>query len=179
LCERYRNIASLWHLILLLLLPVMPVRVSLPQPDLYQRLSGTSMAVPHVTGALARIWADFPNCRSDVVRRAIEESALDLGPRGKDTMFGYGLLQTQSAYDWLAAQPCAKQGFTSERGQRQQYDASRQQNQTQAQQQQQQGQQQQGQQQGQGQSKSAGSGTGIQQLRNLLQQQHQQHSMRH
>lgn len=144
---------------------------------MYQRLSGTSMAVPHVTGALARIWADFPNCRSDTVRRAIEESALDLGPRGKDTMFGAGLLQTEAAYDWLARQPCAKQGFTSERGQRQQYDVSRQQNQTQAQ----------GQQQQQGQSKSEGSGTGIQQAaaRNLLQQQRQQaastqqqHSMR-
>lgn len=160
----------------LLLLLAAPVLVSLPQLDLYQRLSGTSMAVPHVTGALARIWADFPNCRSETVRRSIEESALDLGPRGKDTMFGSGLLQTEAAYDWLARQPCAKQGFTSERGQRQQYDASRQQNQTQAQAQQ----QQQGQQQGQGQSKSGGNGTGTQQARNLLQQQQQrQHSMRH
>jgi hypothetical protein len=99
-------------------------------------------------------------------------------------MFGAGLLQTEAAYDWLARQPCAKQGFTSERGQRQQYDELRQQNQTQAEQNQTQAQQQQG----RGQRKSGGNGTGTQQAaaRNLLQQQHRQHasakqrhSMRH
>lgn len=99
----------------------------LHQPDLYQRLSGTSMAVPHVTGALARIWADFPNCRSDTVRKAIEETAKDLGPSGKDTMYGFGLLQAESAYVWLSKQPCAKEGFTDERGQKQTVQAKRQQ----------------------------------------------------
>jgi hypothetical protein len=76
------------------------------------------MAVPHVTGALARIWADFPNCKSEVVRAAIEETAQDLGPPGKDTMYGAGLLQTEAAYTWLSRQPCAKDGFTEERGQK-------------------------------------------------------------
>lgn len=67
------------------------------------------MAVPHVSGALARIWAAFPNCKSDVVRRSIEVTAKDLGPAGKDPMFGHGLLQAEAAYDWLAKQDCAQQ----------------------------------------------------------------------
>jgi hypothetical protein len=93
--------------------------------DMYQRLSGTSMAVPHVSGSLARIWADFPNCKADVVRKSIEETAKDLGPAGKDPLFGYGLLQAESAYEWLSRQPCAKAGFTTERGQKQTYEQSR------------------------------------------------------
>jgi len=95
------------------------------QPDLYQRLSGTSMAVPHVTGALARIWADFPNCKSDTVRQAMEDTARDLGPPGKDTMYGAGLLQAEAAYIWMKKQPCAQKGFTPERGQKQVIDAQK------------------------------------------------------
>ena len=87
------------------------------------------MAVPHVSGALARIWADFPNCKSDVVRKSIQESAKDLGPPGKDSMFGYGLLQAEAAYNWLSRQPCAAAGFTEERGQKQQVAEQKQQDQ--------------------------------------------------
>lgn len=114
------------------------------------------MAVPHVSGALARVWADFPNCKSDTVRKAIEETAKDLGPAGKDTMFGAGLLQAEAAYDWLSRQPCARDGFTDERGQKQTYQQSRQ-----------------GQQQGSG-SATNSSQQVITQSRNLLllQQQH-------
>jgi hypothetical protein len=90
------------------------------------------MAVPHVTGAVARIWADFPNCNSETVRSAIESTAKDLGPAGKDNMFGAGLLQTEAAYDWLARQPCAVAGFTDERGQKKEWQESRQGQQQQA-----------------------------------------------
>jgi hypothetical protein len=103
------------------------VAASLPahqiQSDLYQRLSGTSMAVPHVSGALARIWAKFPNCPSDVVRKSIEVTAKDLGPPGKDPMYGYGLLQAEAAYEWLAKQECAQIQLVmtmTEQGQKQQ-----------------------------------------------------------
>lgn len=117
------------------------------------------MAVPHVSGALARIWADFPNCKSDTVRKAIEETAKDLGPAGKDTMFGAGLLQAEAAYDWLSRQPCARDGFTDERGQKQTYQQSRQ-----------------GQQQGSGSAASSSSSQqAVTQSRNLLLLQRQQH----
>jgi hypothetical protein len=85
-----------------------PHTVPRSQTDAYQRLSGTSMAVPHVSGALARIWAAYPKCSSADVRRAIEATAKDLGPPGKDTMFGHGLLQAEAAYDHLAKQECGK-----------------------------------------------------------------------
>lgn len=78
------------------------------QFDAYQRLSGTSMAVPHVSGGIARIWAAYPYCPASVLRTAVESTAKDLGPKGKDIMFGHGLLQLEAAFDYLAKQPCAK-----------------------------------------------------------------------
>lgn len=66
------------------------------------------MAAPHVSGALARIWASFPNCKADVVRKSIEVSAKDLGAPGRDNEDGHGLLQAEAAYEWLKQQPCAK-----------------------------------------------------------------------
>jgi len=65
------------------------------------------MAVPHASGAITRVWAAFPWCKANTVRTAFEESALDLGPKGKDVQFGHGLLQAEAAYDYLAKQPCA------------------------------------------------------------------------
>lgn len=125
------------------------------------------MAVPHVTGVLARVWADFPNCKSETVRKAIEVSAKDLGPAGVDTMYGHGLIQAEAAYTWLSQQSCAKEGFTDERGQRQQYDKRRQQGSqpTSQQQQQQQKKQEGGSKQ---QPSSSGSGSQATKIKNRL-----------
>lgn len=78
------------------------------QLNAYQRLSGTSMAVPHVSGGLARLWASYPYCTGSIIRTAVEQTAKDLGPQGRDVMFGHGLLQLEAAHDYLAKQPCAK-----------------------------------------------------------------------
>ncbi|KAF6250501.1 peptidase S8/S53 domain-containing protein [Scenedesmus sp. NREL 46B-D3] len=78
----------------------------------YKYQSGTSMAVPHVTGAIARVWAVYPNCPANIVRAAFEQTAKDLGPKGRDVQFGYGLVQAEAAFEYLARQPCAK-GLTA------------------------------------------------------------------
>lgn len=78
------------------------------QVDALQRLSGTSMAVPHVSGGIAKVWAAYPYCNASTIRTAVENTAKDLGPPGRDVMFGYGLLQLEGAFDDLARQPCAK-----------------------------------------------------------------------
>jgi serine protease len=82
--------------------------VLLLQVGAFKYLSGTSMAVPHVTGAIARVWAVYPNCPANIVRAAFEQTAKDLGPKGKDVQFGHGLVQAEAAFDYLARQPCAK-----------------------------------------------------------------------
>jgi serine protease len=70
-----------------------------PTKGYYGTLDGTSMATPHVTGAVAKIWAARPKCTNKQVREAIEKTALDLDAPGRDVYTGHGLVQTWAAYN--------------------------------------------------------------------------------
>jgi serine protease len=74
----------------------------------YRPASGTSMAAPHATGVVARIWSVRPECTSAQVREAVENTALDLGDEGRDDKYGAGLVQMESAYEYLLSfdAPC-------------------------------------------------------------------------
>ena len=63
----------------------------------YEAWDGTSMATPHVTGVAALVWSRNPNKTNAEVRNALNASAKDLGPAGRDTGFGYGLVQAAAA----------------------------------------------------------------------------------
>src|SRR5262249_14109214 len=52
--------------------------------DLYARLSGTSMAAPHVSGGAALILAANPGLSVEEVRQVLRVSADDVGPPGVD-----------------------------------------------------------------------------------------------
>ncbi len=73
----------------------------------YQTYSGTSMATPHVSGVAALIWSQFPNRSAAQVRQALDSSAADRGPAGRDVDYGYGIVQAKAAYDALAAMPAS------------------------------------------------------------------------
>lgn len=70
--------------------------------DDYVTLTGTSMACPHVSGAIALIWSLSPESTADRVREAIIGTAVDLGPPGFDFMYGYGLVDAYAAARRLA-----------------------------------------------------------------------------
>jgi serine protease len=59
----------------------------------YRRLSGTSMSTPHVSGVAALVWSHHPTRSAKEVRDALNESAEDLGSPGRDSSFGFGLVQ--------------------------------------------------------------------------------------
>jgi subtilisin family serine protease len=63
----------------------------------YCRLSGTSMATPHVAGTAALILSQHPSYSNEDVRQAIRASATDLGPVGWDPSFGYGRINAAAA----------------------------------------------------------------------------------
>jgi serine protease len=65
----------------------------------YRKQDGTSMAAPHVTGAIAKIWAARPKCTNKQVREAIQKTARDLGAPGRDDNTGHGLVQIWAAYN--------------------------------------------------------------------------------
>ena len=72
----------------------------------YQAWDGTSMATPHVAGVAGLVWSLHPNCSNVDIRNALNSTAQDLGTAGRDTSYGYGLVQAKAASDKLDAQGC-------------------------------------------------------------------------
>jgi subtilisin family serine protease len=71
---------------------------------LYQTASGTSMAAPSATGALALLLGAVPGLSSDQALAALSATAVDLGSAGPDTSYGNGRLNVLAAYQWLLTQ---------------------------------------------------------------------------
>lgn len=54
--------------------------------------TGTSMAAPAVTAAAACSWYESPQLNATEVRKALQQRVIDLGEKGRDSVFGFGLL---------------------------------------------------------------------------------------
>ena len=67
----------------------------------YEAWNGTSMATPHVAGVAALVWSHNPAWTNVQVRTALQQTAQDLGAAGRDTAYGYGLVQAKAALDNL------------------------------------------------------------------------------
>lgn len=63
----------------------------------YRRLSGTSMATPHVAGVASLVKRRRPAWRGDTIRVHLWRTALDLGTPGRDSFFGYGQVRAYHA----------------------------------------------------------------------------------
>jgi subtilisin family serine protease len=60
-------------------------------------MRGTSMAAPHVTGAVALMYEQNPNLTASEVKYILTRSATDRGPVGWDKAWGYGALNVLAA----------------------------------------------------------------------------------
>ena len=69
----------------------------------YGTKSGTSMATPHVSGAVALLRDAFPEVTPYDVKYALLISTVDLGPAGEDNTFGTGRLDVMAAFNYLCA----------------------------------------------------------------------------
>jgi serine protease len=76
----------------------------------YGKMSGTSMASPHVAGVAALVWSHHPTCTNVEIRNVLNASAQDLGTTGRDVKFGHGLVQTKDAIDYITANGCDGSG---------------------------------------------------------------------
>jgi len=76
----------------------------------YGKMSGTSMASPHVAGVAALVWSHHPSCTNVEIRNVLNATAQDLGDSGRDVKFGHGLAQTKDAIDYITANGCDGSG---------------------------------------------------------------------
>ena len=86
----------------------------------YGPSAGTSMAAPHVTGAVAIAREMFPNSRGSQLTRLVLATATDMGARGIDAESGWGLLNIGNmaqTRDAVAASPFANGSWAATRGQ--------------------------------------------------------------
>ncbi|MBN2490249.1 MAG: S8 family serine peptidase [Planctomycetes bacterium] len=79
------------------------VRSSVPNNS-YSTLSGTSMATPHVAGAVALLRDVWPEVTVERVKRILMETADDLGTAGEDNLYGWGRINCEKAYQKLIAE---------------------------------------------------------------------------
>ncbi|HMO59919.1 MAG TPA: S8 family serine peptidase [Roseiflexaceae bacterium] len=75
---------------------------SAAEPFVHCLYQGTSMAAPHVAGAVALLRAAYPQADCTAIQQALEHTALDLGVTGFDTLHGHGAIQVDAALDALA-----------------------------------------------------------------------------
>ncbi|MHC1738629.1 MAG: S8 family serine peptidase [Ignavibacteriaceae bacterium] len=64
----------------------------------YTFLDGTSMASPHVAGAIVLLKSAFPTLTGHQIKMALYNSAKDLGAVGEDNNYGKGLIDVYAAF---------------------------------------------------------------------------------
>ncbi len=80
--------------------PGVQVRSCVPGNN-YEFLSGTSMAAPHVSGAILLLKEAFPYLGGKELKHALYHSCRDLGDPGEDNKYGMGLINVYNAYLFL------------------------------------------------------------------------------
>ncbi|MEM1323617.1 MAG: S8 family serine peptidase [Bacteroidota bacterium] len=82
--------------------PGVNVRSSIPGG--YGLNSGTSMAAPHVAGAILLLGEAFPQLEGRDYQMALYQTCRDLGAAGEDNDYGRGIIDVLAAYNYLIDQ---------------------------------------------------------------------------
>jgi subtilisin family serine protease len=81
--------------------PGVNIRSSVQQ-DQYALYQGTSMAGPHVAGAVLLLKEAFPMLEGRIILNALYKSAIDLGEPGEDNTYGNGIINLEAAFNYLS-----------------------------------------------------------------------------
>ena len=68
----------------------------------FNTISGTSMAAPHVSGAILLLKEAFPFLSGEELLWALYLSAVDLGTPGEDNIYGMGMIDVHAAFQHLS-----------------------------------------------------------------------------
>jgi len=80
----------------------------------YQLKTGTSMAAPHVSGAIALLKEPFPNLTGSEVKLALYKTCVDLGIPGEDNTYGMGIIDIPAAYNYLVSKGNIPAAYTND-----------------------------------------------------------------
>ena len=87
------------------------VDILVPTPGQgYTLTTGTSVAAAQVSGLAALLLQLRPKLSPDEVRNIVQSTSLDLGPKGRDDQFGYGLADAERAVMSLIPVAAASSG---------------------------------------------------------------------
>ncbi len=70
--------------------------------DTFNTISGTSMAGPHVSGAILLLKEAYPYLTGEELLWALYLTAIDLGDPGEDNVYGMGMIDVFAAFQYLA-----------------------------------------------------------------------------
>lgn len=70
----------------------------------YANSQGTSMAAPHVAGAVALLKEAYPEVTGEAIKLALYNTCTDLGAPGEDNNYGMGIINVLEAFNYLQAQ---------------------------------------------------------------------------
>ncbi|MBI9033242.1 MAG: S8 family peptidase [Bacteroidales bacterium] len=70
--------------------------------DAYSEYQGTSMAAPHVSGAVLLLKEAFPQVTGEEILLALYNSAIDLGDAAEDNTYGKGMIDVLAAFNYLS-----------------------------------------------------------------------------
>jgi hypothetical protein len=74
------------------------VNIVEPAPNAaYQVTTGTSVAAAHISGVIALLLERKPDLDPETIRDVLSVTARDLGPKGRDDQFGWGLVDPYQA----------------------------------------------------------------------------------
>ena len=83
--------------------PGLAIRSALPGAE-YGNNSGTSMAAPHVSGAILLLKEAFPQLSGRDFQLALYNTCHDLGEPGEDNTYGMGIIDVYAAFNYLVDQ---------------------------------------------------------------------------
>ncbi|MHA1942665.1 MAG: S8 family peptidase, partial [Candidatus Hodarchaeales archaeon] len=96
-----KNLASFSNRGSEIVAPGVNIKSTIPYNE-FRIASGTSMAAPHVAGALALIVSYNSSLSNIEVRTLLQQTATDLGPIGWDSEYGYGMINLTTAFQFLS-----------------------------------------------------------------------------